>query len=586
VAAVTSPEVRESAPPERFRWLRELGSTALPTWAALDLAGSSQAPGPGAVGLAGGRSAADGLAGGRSAADGATYRGRLVVVQRALRGRFEDAELADWVRDARRVAILSQPNVARVRDAVIRKDDVLVVGDFIDGVRWSELAARGTPLAVALRVFVDLLSGLSALHDLRDAAQKPLGLIHGALSPDAVIVGSDGVARLVDCVRPAGLGRARGGEGWAYRAPEVLLGDATADRRADVYSAGVMLWEALSGARLFDGEQPSTIVTTLLSGRVPRATIPEDAPWAAALQGTIARALSPEPEKRFASASEMATEIRRVVGPRLAPTTRAAVWVDDMFGEPIRRRRRELEGPPPGASRAPAVDVVDAAIDVEELEVKPAAPAPAPPLKPAPAPAPPPALAPSFLPPTAPAFTPAPAPPSLAPAPPSLPPTVSLAAASRPTAPAFAPTPIPPAPSFLPPAQALTPAPLVPPSYEDDTAPAAAGPHRRGAVLVVAGVLLLGLAAWGTVRSVRSGSVSGSIAAVAAPPAAEPAPVPAAALEGTPQPPEAPPATAAGAQSQPIAPDEAPAFAPQAARPVPAARTRTAPKHAYEPQGI
>jgi serine/threonine-protein kinase len=569
VAAVTSPEVRESAPLERFRWLRELGASALPTWAAIDLAGSSQAPGLG------------------GAAKGAAGAGRLVIVQRALRVRFEDAELADWVRDARRVAILSHPNVARVRDAVIRRDDVLVVGDFLDGVRWSELAARGTPLAVALRVFVDVLSGLGALHDLRDAAQKPLGLIHGAVSPDAVIVGSDGVARLVDCVRPEGLGRARASEGGAYRAPEVLLGDATADRRADVYSVGVMLWEALSGARLFDGEQPSTIVTTLLSGRVPRATVPPDAPWAAALEGTIARALSAEPERRFASASEMAAEIRRIVGPRLGVTTRAAIWVDDVFGDAIRRRRRELEGPPPAASEA-AVDLVDPA-----LEAAPAA-APTRALA-APALTPPPAPARTSLPPTVPAFAPTPvlALASLPPTAPAFTPTRVPAPSVPPPAPALSPTSVPAPPSPPPPAPAVTPVPLIAPSLDDASGSTATVPRRRGGALVLlAGVLLLGLASWVTVRSARSASVPESTAAVATPRAPRPAPIEAPLPEATgAQPAEAPVASAAPAQGPPaadVAPEGARASTPGSpARPLaPAARARPAPKHSYEPQGI
>jgi eukaryotic-like serine/threonine-protein kinase len=344
VAAVALPDARESAPSERFRWLRELGSRAVPTWAAFD-------SGPGA------------------------NSARLVAVQRAARGRFDDAVLADWVRDARRVASLDHPNVARVREAVIRKDDVLVVGDYLDGIRWSELAARGTPLAVALRVFVDALSGVAALHNLRDASRQPLKLFHGALSPDAIVVGTDGIARVVDVARPRMTGGPHGGEGNAYRAPEVLLGDASADAKADVYSAGVMLWEALSGARLFDGAQPSTIVTTLLSGRVPGAAAPRDAPWAAPLGAVVSRAMSAEPEKRFASAAEMAAEIRRIVGSRLAGPTRVASCVTEHFGAAVTARRRELEGGPVSLREvsgiAPPSRRSEDAIEIAEMLVAP-----------------------------------------------------------------------------------------------------------------------------------------------------------------------------------------------------------------------
>jgi hypothetical protein len=564
VAAVTSPEGRESAPSERFRWLRELGSHALPAWAALE---ASSGPSISAVPRAGTGT-------------------RLVVVQRAMRARFEDAELADWVRDARRVATLQHPNVARIRDAVIRRDDVLVVGDYVDGVRWSELAARGTPLAVALRVFVDILSGLGAIHGLRDATKQPLKLVHGALSPDAVIVGADGSARIVDCVRPAGALRGRGSEGGAYRAPEMLLGDATADQRADVYSAGVMLWEALSGARLFDGAQPSTIVTTLLSGRVPRATIPRDAPWAAALEGTIARALSAEPEKRFPSASEMAAEIRRIVGSRLGAATRVASWVDESFGDAIRRRRRELEGTPAGGRAGVAVDLVDAAIEIDEFDVASvpvlaAAGAPR-------APAPSAALAP---------------PPVAAPAPlvPMAPPPVA-APVLRPAVAASAITPEPtPAPSFGPPA----PSPSLHPA------------RRRRVVALVAAGLVVCLVSWAALRPARSDAHARrdpapapldrarAAAQLPAPPAEVAPPSAEAPAASTAPASDTPAANAAPASDTPSAgtasASEAPASDPSPANEAPASneppappsparaappRARAARKHSYEPQGI
>ena len=70
-------------------------------------------------------------------------KAQLVVVERIERGgAYNDQEIGDWVRDARRLATLEHPNVGRVRDIVIRGEEVLVVSDFLDGVRWSELTAR------------------------------------------------------------------------------------------------------------------------------------------------------------------------------------------------------------------------------------------------------------------------------------------------------------------------------------------------------------------------------------------------------------------------------------------------------------
>src|SRR6202044_1065513 len=265
---------------------------------------------------------------------------------RVVRGGVHgDPEIADWVRDARRLATLEHPNVARIRDVVVQGPETLVVGEFVDGVRWSEIvhAPRRVSLEIALRVLVDVLSGLSAVHNLRDAKREPLKLVHGELTPDCVVLGLDGVQRVVSTCRMRSANAPPGRDGSAYLAPEVLLADETADARADVYSVGVMLWEALSGRPLFPNTQPSAIVTHLLSGKVVRASIPDGTPWAAPLADVASRALSADPEKRFPSAAALAAELRRIAGPRVAPPVRVAAFVRAMFGDRVQARRGELE---------------------------------------------------------------------------------------------------------------------------------------------------------------------------------------------------------------------------------------------------
>lgn len=363
--AALSPDARGSPSAERFRLLRELRSKAVRAWAALE-----------------------------SLAGGGT---RLVVVERVARGAtFSDQAIAEWVRDAKRLAALEHPNVARVRDVVIRGDEVLVASEFVDGVRWSELAAAepAPPLEVGIRVLVDVLSGLSAIHNLRDAQRQPLKLIHGELTPEHVVVGADGVARVVSACRARANAAQRPPAAARYLAPEVLLADESADARADVYGVGVMLWETLTGRLLFEGLSPSMIVTHLLSGRVPRAAVPEDAPWAAPLVDVVARALSADPAQRFASATAFAAEVRRVAGVKLPSAPRVAAAVRTTFGEVIRERREALErGDLPAGREVSSVDERPAdSIDVE-VEPEPASRAPTPvPLPPTASTKPPPPL--------------------------------------------------------------------------------------------------------------------------------------------------------------------------------------------------
>lgn len=301
------------APSDRIRVLRELGSPAgadVACCAALDAGGG---------------------------------RTRLVVVERVMRpGSVGAQDVATWLEHARRLVPLEHPNVARVRDAIDGAGDAYVVSDYIDGARWSDVVAAGSGMAldVAVRVLLDVLAGLGAFHNMRDAARQPLGLVHARLTSESVLLGLDGVSRIL------GTARLRGtfvGTGAHYLAPEVLLEDDAADARADVYSVGVLLWEAMSGRPLFTETGASAIVTAVLSGRIPRAEAPASAPWAVPLVDVAARALSPDPAKRYASAAAMAAELRRVGGAKIVPSIRVAALVRSSFGDRIKARREELE---------------------------------------------------------------------------------------------------------------------------------------------------------------------------------------------------------------------------------------------------
>ncbi|HEY5961684.1 MAG TPA: serine/threonine-protein kinase [Polyangiaceae bacterium] len=124
--------------------------------------------------------------------------------------------------------------------------------------RWTASADGGAilPPSIGLRVVIDMLLGLHAAHETRDAKGQPLGLVHRDVSPQNTLIGVDGVARLIDF----GLARVHrddpsvtfGTKGkLAYIAPEEVTGEAPIDRRADVFASGIVLWEVLTGRRLF-----------------------------------------------------------------------------------------------------------------------------------------------------------------------------------------------------------------------------------------------------------------------------------------------------------------------------------------------
>jgi serine/threonine-protein kinase len=302
-----------------YRLLRELGARALPAYAALD-------PKPRAPNLA------------------------LCVVEQLVREPGVTAEAAaEFLRDAKRLAQLHHPNVVRVRDVVLGASTVLLVSEWFEGEALPEVERAAAekplplPLPVRLRILVDALEGLAALHELRDARHELLHFVHAEVAPRNILVGVDGRSVLAHPLRAPGAAAGHAPAAVGYLAPEALLGDQTMDQRADVFGAGVILWEALMGRRMHpEGEDVGEVVMRLLGGRIEAARPPADAPWAGALAEAARKATSPDPTARFANAGAMLTEVRRALGTRLAAKSAVASVVEATVGAHVRARALAL----------------------------------------------------------------------------------------------------------------------------------------------------------------------------------------------------------------------------------------------------
>jgi serine/threonine protein kinase len=226
-----------------------------------------------------------------------------------------------FINEARLTSRLNHANIASTVDVVIEPDAVYIVMEYIDGSSVAELAkaakAAGVriPTAIACAIVHDALLGLDHAHDAVDENCGELGIVHCDVSPQNVRVGTDGLTRILD------FGIARANEGFQssttrltklhgkipYMAPEQIQG-ASLDRRVDVYAAGVLLWELLVGRRLFNAPTAVALVSEVLTSKPRRPSavvkgIPAD------LEAVIMRALSKDPDDRFASAGEMAAAL-------------------------------------------------------------------------------------------------------------------------------------------------------------------------------------------------------------------------------------------------------------------------------------
>jgi serine/threonine-protein kinase len=315
--------------------------------------------------------------------EGALGFRQLVAIKRPHPHLLEDPGFRDaLLREARLAAGIHHANVVDVRDVEIVGDAVQLVMDYIEGASLGDLVrtcaseGRQLPPGVAVRVVLDACAGLHAAHELTGDTGRTLGLVHRDVSPQNVLVGVDGVARVTDfgiakCIETSDPGTSReslkGKVG--YMAPEYVRGEAV-DRRVDVFALGVVLWEALCGRRLFRGQSDAETLERVLSATVP--PVSDVSPGLAPLDAAVARALHRDPALRFPTTEAMAHDLG------LAATSHGLVagapdvgrFVRETLGPRLEERRRALReartDPPPRPTQKP-LELLESTTTVPEL---------------------------------------------------------------------------------------------------------------------------------------------------------------------------------------------------------------------------
>jgi hypothetical protein len=288
---------------------------------------------------------------------GAADKARFVAIKRLHPHLAYEPEFVEMLLDEARVAArLHHPNIIPILEiGASRPGSHYIVMEYVEGGTLGRLLLHAAetqeplPIHVGLRVVVDMLAGLQAAHDLSDDEGRSLGIVHRDVSPQNVMVGVDGIARLGDF----GVARARGNlrttrngqlKGkLAYMAPEQARGNGEIDRRADVFAAGVVLWEVLTCRRLFRGDGEVDTLKKVMHLPIPpvRAVAPT---VPAVLEAVVAKALQRDPDKRLASAAELGQALERsghLLG--LLGTARdVAAHVDAVLGAELKHEREAV----------------------------------------------------------------------------------------------------------------------------------------------------------------------------------------------------------------------------------------------------
>lgn len=283
---------------------------------------------------------------------------RTVAIKRLYPQLARDPEFVSmFVDEMRLTAQISHANVVATLDVIEEDGELFLVMEYVHGESLAQLIrlarSRGqyVPPPIAASIVAGVLHGLHAAHEARSDAGRPLGIVHRDVSPQNVLVGADGVARVFDfgiatatAMRRQSITREGQLKGKTpYLAPERIYG-AECDRRSDVYGAAIVLWEALAGIRLFEGENDPIVLSKVLSSAVsPPSAFASGAP--PALDAIALRGLDRDPARRYATARDMALDLQDRVG--LVPPSEIGDWVARVAEGPLARRERylaELDG--------------------------------------------------------------------------------------------------------------------------------------------------------------------------------------------------------------------------------------------------
>lgn len=246
-------------------------------------------------------------------AEGPSGFNKLVVLKSLKSALADDPQFRDmFLNEARLCARLNHPHAVQVLEVIESEGLPVIVMEYLDGRSLAttriRAQARLTP-AMELRILSDALSALHYCHELCDYNGQPLHVVHRDMTPQNLFLTFDGHVKLLDfgiaklsgslIETQSGLVKGK----LRYMPPEQITGESL-DRRTDVYAVGVMLWEAITGQRLWGKLPDAAIMNRTLQGQIPTpSSVRADVP--PALEAICLRALAAEPDDRFPTAEAL-----------------------------------------------------------------------------------------------------------------------------------------------------------------------------------------------------------------------------------------------------------------------------------------
>ncbi|MEQ8275962.1 MAG: serine/threonine-protein kinase [Deltaproteobacteria bacterium] len=304
---------------------------------------------------------------------------RLVVVKRLLPALARDATFVSMFLDeARTSAGLNHPNVVQIYDLGVMDDQYFIAMELIEGEDLVEITHRATeleqsiPVAIAARIVADTCKALHHAHEQTGYDGKPLNIVHRDVSPHNVLVTYAGDVKIVDFgIAKARTQTSKTGAGmlkgkYSYMSPEQCMGTSL-DRRSDLFSLGVVLYELTTGRRLFHFERSHDILEAITEAPIPPPSQVVRG-YPKALEAIVLRALERDPDRRYATALDLQRALEEFLRGSATSSVEVGAWVKELFGAIMVEKRRvidalvsgrdrpDFEGAFPVASTLPGLD--------------------------------------------------------------------------------------------------------------------------------------------------------------------------------------------------------------------------------------
>jgi eukaryotic-like serine/threonine-protein kinase len=245
---------------------------------------------------------------------------KQVAIKRVLPHLSEKKKfISMFLDEARLSAQLSHSNCVQVFDIGVGDAAYFIVMEFVDGANLKSIAetlkkqGKGFSIEIAVFIAVEICKGLAYAHEARDSSGAPLNIVHRDMSPPNVLITKYGEIKIVDFGLAKASSQLEKSEPgiikgkFSYLSPEAAMGQEV-DPRTDIFAVGIILWELLTGQRLFLGDTDFQTVKKVQQAEIPSISrfCPQATPE---LERILNKALAREPANRYTTAREFGQEL-------------------------------------------------------------------------------------------------------------------------------------------------------------------------------------------------------------------------------------------------------------------------------------